>query len=472
MKVLIFSMAPLFPEHSMGGSQKILRNISCHLGSLGHQVTILSTKRPNWTRKFKWHRNVTIFPTVPFKQPFPDPYRAPPLNIARAIEILMEHLKKSDVFYVHDGSLIFPYLYANIPTIFSLRDLIYSETLQGAFTFQGDHLILISNYEKECYLATVGRFFPDLKDRTSVIPNGVDTDHFKFKKPKKILKVVPLNPLKDLIILYPHRPEKGKGIEQVIKVIEILVKEHRLKNIKVPVPLWLDLKLSSELQNYYFKLKAKIAKKGLEKNFVFHKWISYSLMPEYYSLGLVTLCLGNYIETFGNVPFESLSCGIPVIVTKVGPFRTTLPDNLVDKIDYGDIKKTVKILLEIIKRREFIFKEKNERREFIKRHFGFQRMCQKYANIITNTKKWPPLRFKWAGLDYNVEKFQLAPWCYITGQRIYHDFKYKYLSDSKFTRLIETRKNRPFSIKSAATYGISPNEIMRKYQEGYLTIEE
>ena len=59
-------------------------------------------------------------------------------------------------------------------------------------------------------------------------------------------------------------------------------------------------------------------------------------MPEYYSLGGVTLALGHFVESFGNTVYESLGCGTPAIVARISSHRELLPESLVDKVDFGD----------------------------------------------------------------------------------------------------------------------------------------
>jgi len=48
-------------------------------------------------------------------------------------------IKKHDIFYIHDAGLNFNLLCnSEIPTIISLRDYLYPETLLGAFNFRRD----------------------------------------------------------------------------------------------------------------------------------------------------------------------------------------------------------------------------------------------------------------------------------------------------------------------------------------------
>ena len=43
--------------------------------------------------------------------------------------MVAEHLVQADRFYMHDGELLLPYLYCDVPTVISLRDSVYPETI-------------------------------------------------------------------------------------------------------------------------------------------------------------------------------------------------------------------------------------------------------------------------------------------------------------------------------------------------------
>ncbi len=107
---------------------------------------------------------------------------------------------------MHDGEFLFPFAYRKVPTVVSLRDNVYPETLHGSFLFQGDRLILISEYSRQYFLHTAGRFFPDYAERATVIYNGVDWAHFKPTPPREILDLIPVQPGAYPILLHPHRP--------------------------------------------------------------------------------------------------------------------------------------------------------------------------------------------------------------------------------------------------------------------------
>ncbi|MEZ4516570.1 MAG: glycosyltransferase [Chloroflexota bacterium] len=83
-----------------------------------------------------------------------------------------------------------------------------------------------------------------------------------------------------------------------------------------------------EVQAFYRQMEQEIAERGLQDYFVFHDWIPQHLMPQYYSLGQVTLSLGHFVESFGNAVYESLGCGTPTIAARVATHRELLPDDL------------------------------------------------------------------------------------------------------------------------------------------------
>ncbi|MEL6149557.1 MAG: glycosyltransferase family 4 protein, partial [Chloroflexota bacterium] len=354
MNITAFSMTPLFKDRVMGGAQKQLYVVMMHLAEQGHNVTVLCTRRePDATEAFMWHENARVVPIFRFKQPYPEPYATPIYNIASAIQDIGEYLATADVFYSHDGGFIFPYIYQTVPTVTSLRSVLFAETLQSAYLFQGDDLILISNYQRDVILATVGRFFPDLAARIHVIYNGLDFDTFKPSPTDDIRQHIPqVDPAEHAIALYPHRPEREKGILEVIETANLLVHEHGIGNLRVLVPRWIESALSPGDKAFYDDVTGRIERYGLTENFVFHQWVSQTLMPQYYSLGAVTFAIGSYVETFGNVPYESLACGTPSIVARVGPARELLPEGLIEKVDFGDVQAAAQIAARIIKNGE------------------------------------------------------------------------------------------------------------------------
>lgn len=455
----MFSMTPLFADKNMGGAQKQLKRVALHLGALGHDVTLLATRRADSDAPFDWAARVHIVPIFRFKQPFPEPYATPPYNIAAAIQDLGDWLDDADVFYLHDGGFMFPYAYAHIPTVVSFRSVIFSETLQSAFLFRGDELILISEHQAGVMQHTVGRFFPGYRERLHIIHNGLDWSIYQPTPPDAILQHIPVDANDDLV-LYPHRPERPKGIQQTIEVVDQLVHRYGLNRVRALVPRWIDVDLADDVRAFYDGLQRDIDRRGLREHFVFHEWVPEDLLPQFYSMGRVTLCLGSYVETFGNVAYESLACGTPAVVARVGPNRDLLPEGLVDLVDYGDVDTAARLAADIIRQRK---RTPNATLDYLRANFALEQMVSAYADLILNARSKPALAYQYQPLD-DATVFRLAPWCYSAATGIYHDFLATYTDDPALQAAITAH---PDGFTTAQS-GTTQDQMMAWYREGYL----
>lgn len=463
MYIVMFSINPLFPDVVMGGAPKHLQNIAIAMGERGHEITVLCTQGKDGNLPFKWHEKVEVQPILPFHQPFPQPYAVPAYDLATIVHVIGDYLEKADRFYMHDGELLFPYVYQHIPTIVSLRDNVYPETLIGSFLFRGDKLILISEYSRQYFLNTVGRFFPDLDDRIEVIHNGLDWQKFKPVQPQKILNIIPIDPDAQPIVLHPHRPEESKGIRQTIAVVDLLVHQYGFDNLIALAPRWHEVQISSDLREFYDSIRREISERNLQNNFIFHEWVPQDLMPEYFSLGDVTLSLGNFVESFGNSVYESMGCGTPSIVSRISTHRELLPDHLIDKVDYDDIEGAASIAARILHHRET---PRPEALEYLHSYYSVDRQLQAYADVILGAQQCPALQYRHQSIDEQTQ-FHLPPWCYRSSRGIYHDFHagYRQLTDIE-ALLIECPDG--FTYADGRQHGVSAEVINHWYHEGYL----
>jgi len=431
-RIAVFSMTPLFPDFAMGGGQAQLKKVALHLAELGHRLIILSTRREGSMTPFKWHDNVEIRPVLRFKQPYPEPYFTPIYHIANAMRYMGEAIADADVHYSHDGGLIFPFVYQSKPTVISLRSIIYPETMQHAFLFQGDEWILPSDHTRASYEAAVSQFSPTVRDRMHTIHNGFDWDFFRYTPPTDIFEVIPAEVAAHPLMLFPHRPDVNKGIYEVVEVAQRLVRDMGWEDLRVLVPRWLDAESDPLNRAYYDKLRRTISEAGLSDIFVFHDWISEALIPQYYSLADVTMCIGHCVETFGNTPFESLGCGTLPIVSRVATYRDLLPDEHIDRVDYGDIDAAAALAHIILSERR---RTSPATLSHLRTEFAQASMVGRFADVILNAEKKPPLRYRLPVIN-DQTMVKLAPWCYISEKRgVYHDFRASYQRDDALVRL-------------------------------------
>ena len=113
-------------------------------------------------------------------------------------------------FYNHDGGVLFPYIWKDIPTVMSVRSILFSETLQSGYLLQGSALILNSKHTADSWIHTRGRFFPELKNRIHVILNGIDYDMYKPTPPDSILDVIDIDTEKYRYIIFSTSARSNK----------------------------------------------------------------------------------------------------------------------------------------------------------------------------------------------------------------------------------------------------------------------
>lgn len=463
MRIVMFSINPLFPDTITGGASKHLVNIARHMGELGHDVVVACTSVPESCEPFHWHERVRVQPSLPYKQPFPEPYAVPAYDLANVLYDMGELLQTADRFYLHDGEFLFPYAYRHVPTVVSLRDNVYPETLISSFNFNADRLILISEYSRRYYEHTAGRFFPELSARIEVIPNGIDWERFKPTPPGDLLDIIPIQPGTRPIVLHPHRPEASKGLRQTIAVVDQLVHRYGIEDVLGLVPQWHEAERSAEVDEYYVAIRQEIAARDLTDNILFHGWVPRELMPAYYSLGSVSLSLGNFVEAFGNSVYESLGCGTPSVVARIATHRELLPDDLIDKVDYDDIDEAAARCARIIRAGE---RTRPQTLDYLGTHYGVERQLSRYADAILNAQVSQPMTYRHPSLD-SAMRFGLAPWCYASQRGVYNDFRADYTDLGALGALVRAQPGG-FTLAEAAALDVSQAELLRAVRAGYL----
>lgn len=452
MKIVMFSINPIFPYVVTGGASKHLYHIATHLGAAGHQVEILCAQPDEELSPFYWAENVQVFPTLPFKMPFPQPYAISGADLALIVDRLSKALEDADRLYIHDGEWLIPDVYESIPTVSSFRDNIYPESVLGSFVGKADDVICISGFSAAVIEHTSGRFFPKLRERLHLVHNGIDFKEFRPGDPGPLAEELDVDLGEDIVLLHPHRPEPGKGLPETIQLVNKLVHHHKMTNIKVLVPEWIGSMVSLIDSNFYHEMTQLMLDLAVGEYFQFIPWMPIERMPALYSLGDVTLCLGNFVETFGNVAYESLACGTPSIVARVGVHRTLLPDDLIDKVDYDDIQGAATRVLAILGGKAA---PEADVIAYLKEKFDIKEQLNAYGEIILNCEKREKLLFLAPALKMD-QAYALAPWCYFKEDLIYHDFHGGFEHAGRLADLLQ--KLGFISLEEAIDAGITTNE--------------
>jgi glycosyltransferase involved in cell wall biosynthesis len=466
MNIVIFSVGPIFQTIVHGGSQKILREVAIYLGNAGHKVTILCTSRRDNQKPFNLSANVFVLPTLKFKETYPEPYYTAPYNLANIILDIRRETEKADVLYIHDGELLYHFLYKDIPTIISLRDFVYPDTLAGGLSFQRDWLLLNSEYVAGCVRDAFSSFRSGVDERIRLIPNGVDLNHFRPQTVEKLRTTLGITE-ETIPIIYPHRPDPRKGIYESLEAIsELRIRlGSRGNNLRLLIPIWMDGSVAANsnhiYQTIYEDIKSRAAILGISNIIIYHPWISYDLMPHYYSLARATLCLGRFVEACSNVSIESVACGTPCVASRVASHRYLLPDEFVAKVSPGNSAEIVDALQAII---ETPF-DVQAARDFIAINYSYEKMLIGYERVLSEGKILEPLSEEYT-VDLNENHLlKLPTWCDFHNGRCYNDYHYDYDDNPDLLFLLKEGM-LPAKVTDLVSFGVTLKSLEKMLHSG------
>ncbi|OKH17976.1 glycosyltransferase [[Limnothrix rosea] IAM M-220] len=432
MEIVFFSGIPFFPKHTTGGAQQSLGKVVRYLGQLGHRVRILSSARANCHEPFTLAEGVEVLPILPV-QHFPEICNTTPYNLTHLILDTQEILATADVLYILDAVLPFHFLYEKIPTVISFRNFIYSDTLGNGLNFRRDHLLLNSNYMRDCAVDTMSIFCPQITERMTVIPNGFDLDLLQPVDPQPLARRFGI-PDDVIPLLYPHRPDPRKGIYNVLDVLALYRQRHGKQGdrLRLLIPKWHDGASENDSDTYDLILPYA-QERGIDDLLIFHPWLESKDLPAYFSLGRVTFCLGTFPETFGNVHMESLACGTPPILTRVAAYRSSLPESIVAKVDPGDADAAVDALERLLQDPP----DPDIGRQYIREHYNQQQMVEDHDTVLTQTRCLKPLPERAAPPWHAADRLAVPAWCYRGTQGYYNDYLDGYVQNEVLQQLLQ-----------------------------------
>jgi len=158
------------------------------------------------------------------------------------------------------------------------------------------------------------QYYDALPDQIGVVPCGVNLDLFHPMDKAAARRQLGFGP-DESIVLYVGRFDPLKGIDRLLSAMVHLQHRQRLRLVIIGG----DRHQTPEAE----KLQKLSRKFGIKDAVTFAGRIDQENLPPYYNAADV-LAVPSYYESFGLVGLESLSCGTPVVATRVGVLESIL----------------------------------------------------------------------------------------------------------------------------------------------------
>ena len=231
-----------------------------------------------------------------------------------------------------------------------------------------------SEREKKCFQWTKNITTPslDLKnqlinlfniesEKITVIPNILDTNHFK---------PVDISKFNKFVILHVGRFERAKGVQTLVKAfIQIAKKYQEVELINVGMPRGDSLE----------KCQKELSKNNLLNRVTFTGFVPYENLPSYYHKADVVVVPSEIYESFSYTVAQGMACGKAVVASDIGGIpETTEKGNAGLLFNPGDSLDLYEKLDHLIQngnlRRELGIKA----RQFAKNNFSIDALKPKY----------------------------------------------------------------------------------------------
>jgi len=219
----------------------------------------------------------------------------------------------------------------------------------------------------------LGKVLKYFKSKQFIVPNGVDTNHFSpGPVDNKLLEKYDIKP-DDQVVLFVGGLDKAhyfKGLQHLLSAIA-QIKEPRVKLLIVGEG---DQKLSYQTLAEFL---------GITQRVVFVGLIKQTNLPSIYRLARVFVLPSYEVESFGVVLAEAMSCGVPVITTKLpGPCEVVGEAGLT--VPVNDVKTLAEAITTILTddklKNDFV----NQGRRRVVSNFDWQAVVDKLEIVYRN----------------------------------------------------------------------------------------
>ena len=208
--------------------------------------------------------------------------------------------------------------------------------------------------------------FPELSSKVKVITNFVDTEKFKPSDEQ-------ISPLEEPRMVCVGRLMPQKNLPRFIETVSKIIKD----GYKLQVN-WFGQDLKD---TYSAKCHKAIQEHHLEQNIVFHAPSS-NIQEEYQKAGV--FCLPSLYEGFPNVLCEAMSCGKPVLCSRVCDNPNIVQEGknglLFDPLSVDEMVATIEHYLELPQEKKNDMGKKS--REIALELFSKEKFVSNYFEII------------------------------------------------------------------------------------------
>jgi glycosyltransferase involved in cell wall biosynthesis len=429
VRIAAISVAPLFPDQVIGGSQKILADLAVGLKSRGgHDIEIWCTGTDAHSGDFEIG-DVPVHPELKLSGSFPSTHQVSPHALAQTSDALRRAAEWANRVYLHADAVYLRHALEGKQIVRSIHDYVYEEALVSTLALPADTTVVPSEYLKRCIEATVA-----LSGRTTIepvlaIPNGIELPDLESEIASQLPDGIPPREDDDLILLFPHRPEPTKGVREAISTAVSLQQARPENNVRLLMPSYPSNSnfdsaagTSSEISNLIKELDAT-------EIVELHGWLNPSQMPSYYAAGDVTLCLGSFIESFGLVPIESVAAGTPVVASMVGALREFSDIQGIMLVPFGDVLASTHAVLRSLATSESVL---DSARAMIAEKYPAEKMISEFESVITRSLSGER---RISRPDNN--RLALAPWCAVLDNRVYNDYTASFKEFPELIRALE-----------------------------------
>ncbi len=300
---------------------------------------------------------------------------------------------EADVVHIHDFQLLFAYKYVprGTPLILTWHIPFIENISPHLAEFLVKHL---NEYDKivfssQDYIeAAVKAGLPP--EKTALISPLANTNLFHpLEINRNEVRARYQIPLEAKTILCVQRIDPKSGHEQLIRALPLILKKVPTAKIVFVGSESLSNKLSQDREALIQQTKQLVKDLNLSDSVIWTGNIDYPLLPELYSsVDLVALCSKN--EGFGLSVTEGMSCGNPIIGTRVGGIPLQVEDGINGfLVDVGDIEATAEKICQILEDNQLREQMSLKSKEIVENNFRMELGIQKHLvlyNKVINEK--------------------------------------------------------------------------------------